>query len=401
MVRVVAALCLLLPRPGAHGHLTGYVCSGIPHPPPSSRRVVSASHRRHRRPCPLLAASCDDDLACADGAAAAVEGEGGAPTPPHPINLTQPPDIAAVVGARAARVIAPLTAALGVASSLWAGLGIPEPASAGFGAPEPFRVARKESFPGSVKSSIAQLRIDATLLKRGYRPSNTIVGASLCDDDRSSDGLANRLAETYSPDGRTVLRLGGRGGLPFAGRSNLEALVGKCPSSGNVLLVFGPHVGISEDGEVGRVRWGRDDDESVACSTAVDAYTAIANGASGSVSSEEKYIVEKLRGRLGGVNLKGRGNSEAITVVTKQMYKLVRDLLLEELAAVTGRAGFWNDVGEVTLCGGIMINRSKGRANGGEDCFQPVMMKALTAGGEVDLYEKVFGDLDVPLKEFE
>jgi hypothetical protein len=52
--------------------------------------------------------------------------------------------------------------------------------------------------------------------------------------------------------------------------------------------------------------------------------------------------------------------------------------------------GVWDFAGEVTVLGGIMINRGKGG-----DRFQPLLFQTRTqeAGSTVDLYEQTFGQL--------
>mmetsp|Transcript_28738 Transcript_28738/g.43844 ORF Transcript_28738/g.43844 Transcript_28738/m.43844 type:complete len:264 (-) Transcript_28738:100-891(-) len=56
----------------------------------------------------------------------------------------------------------------------------------------------------------------------------------------------------------------------------------------------------------------------------------------------------------------------------------------------------WEKVDEVTLLGGVVIQRSKTGVDKGEDCFQPLLIKTLTRNGVKDLYEEAFGDLLTP-----
>ena len=74
------------------------------------------------------------------------------------------------------------------------------------------------------------------------------------------------------------------------------------------------------------------------------------------------------------------------------MYDLVWDLIKIEVDSVTSKADFWKNISEVTLLGEI-INRS---ALGGEDYFQPLVMKSMNSQGELSLYDEVFGDLVTP-----
>ena len=75
-----------------------------------------------------------------------------------------------------------------------------------------------------------------------------------------------------------IFHLGGLGGLPFVGVSGIDALVQHCPSpepDGKLVMIFGPHVGILEKGELGKVMRTGMDTKSASCGAAMAAYQAI------------------------------------------------------------------------------------------------------------------------------
>ena len=66
----------------------------------------------------------------------------------------------------------------------------------------------------------------------------------------------------------------------------------------------------------------------------------------------------------------------------------------EQVYAATSKPGFFDKVSEVTLLGGIVINRGHGNGLvGGEDFFQSLQLTAINANGEIDMYNQVFGDV--------
>mmetsp|Transcript_25374 Transcript_25374/g.43322 ORF Transcript_25374/g.43322 Transcript_25374/m.43322 type:complete len:83 (+) Transcript_25374:2-250(+) len=68
-------------------------------------------------------------------------------------------------------------------------------------------------------------------------------------------------------------------------------------------------------------------------------------------------------------------------------------MLRSEINTFTAKPDFWGGVSEVTLLGGIVVNRGHGEGvSGGEDFYQPLMLKSLTKDGESDIYGEVFGD---------
>lgn len=76
---------------------------------------------------------------------------------------------------------------------------------------------------------------------------------------------------------------------------------------------------------------------------------------------------------------------DAITYVTYQMYALVREFFIDEVLTAPG---FWDYAEELTVLGGIMVNRGVGG-----DRFMPLMFQTRrqSPGTVVDLYEEAFG----------
>ena len=45
--------------------------------------------------------------------------------------------------------------------------------------------------------------------------------------------------------------MGGLGGIPFVGKSGYGAFASHAPENGHIFIGYGPHVGITEEGEIG------------------------------------------------------------------------------------------------------------------------------------------------------
>ncbi|KAL9185435.1 hypothetical protein ACHAXT_003212 [Thalassiosira profunda] len=297
---------------------------------------------------------------------------------------------------REARITAPLSAVLASLAPLGTA-GLPLPANAAAGA---FEASTRQNFPGAMTNSAVALRVAASLRERGYTPTNTLFGSSLCSDEinDTAESLVGDFQNKLGVEG--VFNLGGLGGLPFVGISGMGAFTSHCPVDGKIFIVFGPHVGISNDGVVGKVERVGKDAVSGSCGAGLGAYKAImaADGKTeakemlGTKDFQEEYIIAQLSNRLDA--LKGKDpNNETITYVTNKMYDLVWEMLRSEVNAFTTKPDFWNSVSEVTLLGGIVVNRGHGKdLPGGEDYYQPLMLKSLTKDGESDVYGNVFGD---------
>lgn len=119
--------------------------------------------------------------------------------------------------------------------------------------------AIRSFFPGAVPGrefSAAQL---SWLQDRGGALRRTLLATSLCSDDinTTSTTLQNKLLGPFV--------LGGLGGLPFAGLTGITAFAHHVPDRGAALIFYGPHIGITRDGELGRVQRPGQSKETSCC----------------------------------------------------------------------------------------------------------------------------------------
>jgi hypothetical protein len=101
-------------------------------------------------------------------------------------------------------------------------------------------------------------------------PANTIYGQSICSDEINSS--PNTLSDMLRTFFTHVFPLGGIGGAPFVGKTGFKAFSSHVPDSGNVFIVYGPHVGVSLEGEIGKCRRRGQNVDSTACGALVAAY---------------------------------------------------------------------------------------------------------------------------------
>jgi hypothetical protein len=104
------------------------------------------------------------------------------------------------------------------------------------------------NFPGAITNQDIVSRVSTILAGKGYTPANTLLATSLCCDE-----LARQLEDDFTGVYGNNFNLGGLSGFPFAGNTGFGAMAAHIPDDGYCLLVHGPHVGITEDGQVGKV----------------------------------------------------------------------------------------------------------------------------------------------------
>ena len=132
-------------------------------------------------------------------------------------------------------------------------------------------------FPGALPSR-AVLHRSAELLhaKLGATPSNTIYADSVCPDEINHEESALPFVMAHFW-GRRAFPMGGLAGVPFVGKTGFFAFSHHVPEDGNVLILFGPHVGISESGELGKHHRLGQSCESSACGAVLAAYNKCKN----------------------------------------------------------------------------------------------------------------------------
>lgn len=110
-----------------------------------------------------------------------------------------------------------------------------------------------EEFPGAVKSNVLADHIQTVLAKHGYQDRTTLVATSLCCDEVNRE-LELAVTDIYNDN----FNMGGLAGFAFGGVTSFGAMAHHIPENGSCVLVYGPHVGIDRDGNVGKInRRGR------------------------------------------------------------------------------------------------------------------------------------------------
>ena len=94
----------------------------------------------------------------------------------------------------------------------------------------------------------SNLLVETFLETYGIPPANILLGNSVCSDD------LNNIQ--YPPSAKDMLgpfNLGGLNGYPFTGLTGMGAFSHHYPDRGVMLIFYGPHIGISNNGDVGYI----------------------------------------------------------------------------------------------------------------------------------------------------
>lgn len=111
----------------------------------------------------------------------------------------------------------------------------------------------KTSFPGAFTSHALAEKVSSILTDEGYDDKKTLFATSLCCDEVNRD-LEDDFRKIYGSN----FSMGGLAGFPFGGVTSFGAMSHHIPDKGSCIVMYGPHVGIDYDGNVGKVnRRGR------------------------------------------------------------------------------------------------------------------------------------------------
>jgi len=117
-------------------------------------------------------------------------------------------------------------------------------------------------FPNAREGAAFTLAVVNYLAGKGFTPENTLFGHSTCVDEvcRTVTKFAAHYGESFV--------LGGLAGIPFSGDAGFGAYAQHVPDRGNLLVLYGSHIAIGRDGEIGRIHRPGQESHSMACGAA-------------------------------------------------------------------------------------------------------------------------------------
>ena len=227
----------------------------------------------------------------------------------------------------------------------------------------------RRCFPGALPSSTLHEAVSEILEAEGLTPENTLYGQSLCSDEINNEagGTGNLMMEHWGVNNEHF-PLGGIGGAPYVGKTGFGAFSGHVPDGGNVIMLFGPHIGISDEGVLGKFLRHGQHKCSTACGAVVGAYKACEAG-KGRESDPNDMQQVWLEKHIGS-------SMERINSAEEPMEELMRATFehIEQEVDTIVHTKF--SAGKLVLIGGIQLNIGKPFA----DHFLPLSFRVLQTG---------------------
>ena len=234
-------------------------------------------------------------------------------------------------------------------------------------------------FPGALPGTAMVRRTASALSSIGITPENAIYGQSICPDEINNEkgDLATMMVEHFG----SCFPMGGIGGAPFCGKTGFMAFSHHVPDDGHVVVLFGPHIAISDEGELGKYLRDGQSKHSTACGAVLAAYNACQDCDFDDNGEYDKHDMQQswLKGKVNDNIEKINSAPEPIATLMLTAYEAVKQEML-----VIVNTKFGN--GKLVLIGGVQINMPQPC----EDHFLPLMLQVSSETGKsVDLLPNI------------
>ncbi|MEO0789282.1 MAG: hypothetical protein AAFY36_11490 [Bacteroidota bacterium] len=180
--------------------------------------------------------------------------------------------------------------------------------------------------------------------------SKVLMATSVCSDDINvpSTTFFNVLFGPFI--------MGGLGGLPFAGQTGMTAFAHHIPDDGSAFIFYGPHIGVTLEGELGKMYRPRQEDTGNSCGALMLALDRLQDSSYRPVLNEDDYQQMKLEESLLPYRSEIMESDNREKAITEATYEIIDRKVHEHLSSCKGEF----KVDKVTLLGGIIINTDYG-----------------------------------------
>jgi hypothetical protein len=180
--------------------------------------------------------------------------------------------------------------------------------------------------------------------------SKVLMATSVCSDDINvpSTTFFNVLFGPFI--------MGGLGGIPFAGLTGMTAFARHIPDKGSAFIFYGPHIGITLEGSLGKMYRPRQEDAGDSCGALMLALSRFQDDTYNAVVSDDDYQQMKLQESLLPHKEEILNSDNPQKAITEAAYKVIHEKVYNYLRECKDEF----HVERVTLLGGIIINTEYG-----------------------------------------
>lgn len=214
-----------------------------------------------------------------------------------------------------------------------------------------FGKAVKQHYPKALDTRDTSIKY-LGLLQNGHDidVSKLLLATSLCSDDM------NIPSTSFFHVVLGPFFLGGLGGLPFAGITGMTAFAHHVPDNGSAFIFYGPHIGITLEGELGRMYRPRQEALGNCCGALMLTLDRFRDPDFKPTLKEEDYQQSMLERELFSYREEILASANPEKCITEKAFKKIDEMIHRYLSQT--KAEF--KVNRVALLGGVIINTDYG-----------------------------------------
>ena len=209
----------------------------------------------------------------------------------------------------------------------------------------------KEHFPNAMDAKDTSIHyLGKMQIEQDINISKVLMATSVCSDDINvpSTTFFNVLFGPFI--------MGGLGGLPFAGQTGMTAFAHHIPDEGSAFIFYGPHIGITLDGDLGKMYRPRQEQTGNSCGALMLALSRFQDSTYKPVLNDDDYQQMKLEESLLPYREQVMASENGQKAITEATYEIINKKIHEHLRSCKDEF----HVDQVALLGGIIINTDYG-----------------------------------------
>ena len=209
----------------------------------------------------------------------------------------------------------------------------------------------KEFFPNAMDAKDTSIHyLGKMQIEHKLDISKVLMATSVCSDDINvpSTTFFNVLFGPFI--------MGGLGGLPFAGQTGMTAFAHHIPDHGSAFIFYGPHIGLTLDGDLGKMYRPRQEETGNSCGALMLALNRLRDESYRPVINEDDYQQMKLEDSLIPHRDQILASENQEKAITEATYEIINQKIHDYLRSCKNEF----HVNKVTLLGGIIINTDYG-----------------------------------------
>jgi len=209
----------------------------------------------------------------------------------------------------------------------------------------------KKEFPNAMDAKDTSIHyLGKMQLEYKVDISKVLMATSVCSDDINvpSTTFFNVLFGPFI--------MGGLGGIPFSGLTGMTAFAHHIPDEGSAFFFYGPHIGVTLDGQFGKMYRPRQEATGNSCGALMLALDRLRDKNYKPSNNPDDYQQMKLQESLLPYKDEILSSDNPEKAITEATFKVINKKMYDYIKACKDEF----HVDRVTLLGGIIINTDYG-----------------------------------------